>query len=61
MYTLELTNTEELEALIDALAKGASRHKSYAKFKPESRAADRHERAATVMCRLQRKLLVQRN
>jgi hypothetical protein len=50
---LRLTK-DEASALVDALTKGASRHESYAKFKPYSSKASTHEKSASLMRRIRR-------
>lgn len=54
MFSLPVT-AKELEALIDALEKGASRHESYARFY-KNRATQKHVDAAVVMRRLSRRI-----
>jgi hypothetical protein len=47
----------ELEALADALAKAASRHQSYAKFKPASKAVRLHEQLAVTQQKLRSRVV----
>ena len=56
MITLTLTVTE-VEALLDALVKGASRHQAFARFKPQSGRTAKHEKAAEIMLRLHARLM----
>lgn len=56
MHTFAVTE-EELDMLIDALKKGASRHNAFANFSPQSKVAGKHDRAASIMNRLQLRLV----
>jgi len=61
MLTMTFT-PEEVEALLDALAKGASRHEAYAKFhRTSDRASRKHARAASQMRGMARRLVVYRD
>lgn len=54
--TMQLTK-EDIEHLIDALNKGASRHEAFTRFSPMSRNVIKHERAAMAMRRLYRRFV----
>lgn len=55
VYTIEVTALE-LEALIDALKKGASRHESYVKFYKDRKSNKTHELFANTMRKLNARL-----
>ena len=47
---------EELDAVLDALVKGASRHTAFANFNPAGKNTRKHEGLARTMVQLRRKL-----